>query len=68
MEAPQTIDMENPRYLPPHLRGGGKLSLEAQRIKERKCKHCGEKWDLRHKCLKGNNTKIVFENKNNILF
>ena len=28
-----------------HLREGEKPSLESQRMKEGKCKYCGEKWD-----------------------
>ena len=41
----------NPRYTPPQLREGTKPSLEAQRIKEGKCKFCGDKWDPKHRCL-----------------
>ena len=41
----------NPRYTPPQLREGMKPSLEAQRIKEVKCKFCGDKWDPKHICL-----------------
>ena len=33
----------NPRYTPPQLREGTKPNLEAQRIKEGKCKFCGDK-------------------------
>ena len=42
---------ENTRYTPPQLREGTKPSLEAQRIKEGKCKFYGDKWDPKHKCL-----------------
>ena len=38
------------KYMPPHLREGAKPSLEAQRMKEGKCKYCGEKWDPKHRC------------------
>ena len=41
----------NPRYTPPQLKEGTKPSLEAQRIKEGKCKFCGDKWDPKHRCL-----------------
>ena len=41
----------NPRYTPPLLREGTKPSLEAKRIKEGKCKFCGDKWDPNHRCL-----------------
>ena len=41
----------NPRYTLPQLREGTKPSLEAQRIKEGKCKFCGDKWDPKHRCL-----------------
>ena len=41
----------NPRYTPPKLREGIKPSLEAQRIKEGKCKFRGDKWNPKHGCL-----------------
>ena len=41
----------NPRYTLPQLREETKPSLEAQRIKEGKCKFCGDKWDPKHRCL-----------------
>ena len=44
----------NPRYTPPQLREGTKPSLEAHRIKEGKCKFCGDKWDPKHWLLKKN--------------
>ena len=37
--------------MPPQLREGTKPNLEAQRIKEGKCKFCGDKWDPKHRCL-----------------
>ena len=27
--------------------------MEIQRMREGKCKRCGEKWDLKHRCTKG---------------
>ena len=41
----------NPRYTLPQLREETTPSLEAQRIKEGKCKFCGDKWDPNHRCL-----------------
>ena len=41
----------NTRYTSPELREGTKPSLEVQRIKEGKCKFCGDKWDPKHRCL-----------------
>ena len=37
---PQSGNVGTTKYTPLHMRGG-KLSLEAQRIKEGKCKYCG---------------------------
>jgi hypothetical protein len=34
--------------------------LDAQRIKEGKCKHCGEKWDPRHMCRIEDNSKKLY--------
>ena len=34
-----------------NLREGTKPSSEAKRIKEEKCKFCGDKWDPKHRCL-----------------
>ena len=34
---------------------GAKPSLESQRMKEGKCKYCGEKWDPKHMCLQRRN-------------
>ena len=41
----------NPRYTAPQLREVTNPSLEAQRIKEGKCKLCGDKWDPKNICL-----------------
>ena len=41
----------NPRYTLPQLREGTKPNLEARRIKEGKCKFCGDKWDPKHRCV-----------------
>ena len=34
--------------------------METQRIKEGKCKHCGEKWDPKHRCAKGKEPKNLY--------
>ena len=47
----QSTYIGNPRFPPPQLREGTKPSLQAQRIKEGKCKLCGDKWDPKHICL-----------------
>ena len=49
------------KYQPPHLRNDNKTTLEAQRMKEGKCKYCGEKWDPRHRCLKKETTKNLYQ-------
>ena len=51
----------NTKYQPPHMRNGNKTTLEAQRMKEGKCKYCGEKWDPRHRCLKKETTKNLYQ-------
>ena len=30
-------------------------------MKEGKCKYCGEKWDPRHRCLKNETTKNLYQ-------
>ena len=47
----QSTYIGNQRYIPPQLREGTNPSLESQRIKEGKCKLCGDKWDPKHICL-----------------
>lgn len=32
-----------------------------QRMKEGKCKHCGEKWDPKNRCVKGKETKNPYK-------
>ena len=49
------------KYQPPHLRNDNKTTLESQRMKEGKCKYCGEKWNPRHKCLKKETTKNLYQ-------
>ena len=56
-KAPQSANMGTSRYMPSHLREGAKPSLKAQRMKEGKCKYCGEKWDPKHRCLQRSNPK-----------
>ena len=34
--------------------------METQRIKEGKCKRCGEKWDPKHRCAKGKEPKNLY--------
>jgi hypothetical protein len=52
---PQTTRKE--KYIPPNIREDRRRSLESQRIKEGKCKRCGEKWDPRHRCQIKDNSK-----------
>jgi uncharacterized OB-fold protein len=54
---PQAKDTRSSKYIPPHLREGTLLGLEAQRIKEGKCKRCGDKWDPKHRCYTRENSK-----------
>ena len=39
---------------------GEKPGLEAQRMREGKCKYCGEKWDHKHRCLKKSNPQKLY--------
>jgi hypothetical protein len=55
---PQTTG--NDKYIPPNLREDRRRSLESQRIKEGKCKRCGEKWDPRHRCQIEDNSKKLY--------
>ena len=57
---PQSVNMNNTRYVPPHRREGEKFYMEIQRIQEGKCKHCGEKWDPKHRCAKGKESKNLY--------
>ena len=41
------------KYVPPRLREGDKSNMEIQRMREGKCKRCGEKWDRKHRCANG---------------
>ena len=52
---PQSSKTGTSRYMTPHLREGEKHSLEAQRVREGKCKYCGENWDPKHRCLQRSN-------------
>lgn len=45
--------MNNTKYVTPHIHEGDKNNLEMKIIKEGKGKHCGEKWDPKHRCAKG---------------
>ncbi len=57
---PQYADAKNTRYVPPHRREDEKSNVEMQRIKEGKCKRCGEKWDPKHRCAKGKEPKNLY--------
>ena len=62
---PLTANMDNTKYVPPHLREGEKTNLEIQRLKEGQCKRCGEKWDPKHRCAKGKETKNLYKCEEN---
>ena len=57
---PKSLDMNNTRYVPPHRRDSEKSNVEMQRIKEGKCKNYGEKWDHKHRCAKGKESKNLY--------
>ena len=57
---PQSENIDNPKYIPPHLREEDKSNMEIQRMREGKCKCCGEKWDPKHRCAKGKETKNLY--------
>ena len=57
---PQSTNTGTSRYMPQHLREGVKPSLEAQRMREGKCKYCGEKWDPKHRCLQRSNPQKLY--------
>ena len=44
--------MDSNKYVPPERREDEKSIVEMQRIKEGKCKRCGENWDPKHRCAK----------------
>lgn len=46
----QPSNTGNPKYLPPKHREDNKSNMEIQRIREGKCKYCGEKWVPKHIC------------------
>jgi len=48
------------KYRPPHLREDNKLSIEAKRVREGKCKYCGEKWDPKHRCNTRDNSRKLY--------
>jgi hypothetical protein len=56
---PQTIDTNKYKYILPHIRDN-KRSLEAQRMKEVKCKCCRERWDPRHRCCIEDSPKKIY--------
>jgi hypothetical protein len=56
----QNTNTETEKYIPPNLREENRRSLDYQRIREGKCKCCGEKWDLRHKCHIEDNSKKLY--------
>ena len=53
------IDIDKNKYIPPPKWDDIK-SLEAQRMKEGKCIQCRYKWDPRHKCRLGENSKKLY--------
>ena len=57
---PQSVDSNNTRYVPPHRREGEKSNVEIQGIKEGKCKCCSQKWDPKHRCPKGKESKNLY--------
>jgi len=57
---PQTGNTNNTKYVPPHLHEGNKTNFEMHIMKEGKCKRCGEKWDPKHRCAKGKETKNLY--------
>ena len=50
---PQSENVVDTTYVPVHPREDEKSSLEKQRIREGKCKRCGENWDPKHRCANG---------------
>ena len=52
--------MGTSKYTPPHLREGAKPSLEPQRMKEGKCKYCGEKCDPKLGFLQKSNPQTLY--------
>ena len=54
------MDSNNTRYVPPHHSEDEKSNVERQRMKEGKCKRCGEKWDPKHRCAKGKEPKNLY--------
>ena len=57
---PQSANTGTSRYTPLHLREGSKPNLEAQTVREGKCKCCGEKWDPKHRCLHKSNPQKLY--------
>lgn len=57
---PQCADAKNTRYVPPHYHENENYNVETQRIKEAKCRCCGEKWDPKHRCAKGKEPKNLY--------
>ena len=57
---PQSANIDNTKYVPSHLCEGEKSNVEIQRMREGKCKRCGEKWDPKHRCAKGKEIKNLY--------
>jgi hypothetical protein len=55
----QNTNIETDKYIPPNLRED-RRNLDYQRIREGKCKHCGEKWDPRHRCRIEDKSKKLY--------
>ena len=55
----QNTNTETDKYIPHDLRED-RRSWDYQRIREGKCKHCGEKWDPRHRCRIEDKSKKLY--------
>ena len=53
------IDTDKDKCIPSHI-WDDKRSLEVQRMKEGKCKRCGEIWDPRHRCCIEDNLNKLY--------
>ena len=56
----QNKNTKTDKYIPPNLREDNRRSQDYQRIREGKCKRCGEKWDPRHRCCIEENSKKLY--------
>lgn len=58
-DTPETTETYKSKYIPPPKRDD-KRSLEAQRMKEGKCRQCGDRWDPKHKCRSEDNSQKLY--------